>query len=115
MNVKRFVLGLICFISVLTPINGAQALGTSPWTKVLEIIQGPGGYPLVRLENPGDAGTGCAKSSPHVRFKDVDHSEAGKRHFATILSALLSGKEVRIKTAECSGDYPYIESVYIRY
>lgn len=52
--------------------------------------------------------------SGYLRFNDVDNSVAGKRHFSTLLSALASGKEVRITTSTCSSDYPYIEYVYIR-
>lgn len=40
--------------------GSAYALGTSPWTTVSEIIQGPGSFPQVKIADPGDAGTGCA-------------------------------------------------------
>lgn len=110
---SKYVLTKTCTLLILVFSSPGYALGTSPWTTVAEIIQGPGSYPLVKLKDSGNAGTECT-STGSLRFSDVDNSVAGKRHFSTLLTALASGKEVRITTSACSADYPYIDYVYIR-
>lgn len=103
----------ICLLAMWAAAStGTYALGISPWTTVDEIIQGLGSNPVVQLAMPGDAATGCAGSN-RLRFVDAD-SSVGKRHFSTLLAALSSGKEVRIRTRECSSDYPYIDHIYIK-
>lgn len=94
-------------------VNQGLALGFSPWTTVEKITQGPGENPLVKLASPGDAATGCTKSTA-LRFVDASTS-SGKRQFSILLSAITSGKEVQIYTKTCSWDYPYIDHVYIRH
>ncbi len=106
---KSAILSIVLFVFS----SQVFALGISPWTTVTHITQGPGSFPVIIIADPGDAGTGCPGTG-YLRFNDVDNSVAGNRHFSTLLSALASGKEVRIKTATCSSDYPYIEYVYIR-
>ncbi len=105
--------GSILSIALLAFSNHVLALGTSPWTTVTQIIQGLGSSPLIILADSGSAGTGCEKTG-FLRFRDIDNYVAGSRHFSIILSALASGKEVRIETNTCSSDYPYINHMYIR-
>lgn len=114
MRNKRHLIFVIvlffCFCS-----SFAYSLGSSDWTTVAEIIQGPGSNPLIRLTDPKDASTGCPGSSAgYISIKEVDSSEVGKRHFTTILSALMSQKEVNITTNECNGEYPYIQYIKVR-
>jgi len=76
------------------------ALGSSPWTKVDEIVQGTGNKPWVKLSNPGDASTGCPAVG-YVKLVDAD-SSPGKRQIAALLTALTTGKEVKIDATTCS-------------
>ena len=110
---KLSILKLFSILFCLTYANAIQALGYSPWTTVTLLVQGPGSYPLIQLNDAGDASTGCPQST-YFRFNDVDNSVAGKRHFSTILLVIAAGKEVRIKASSCSSDYPYVEYIDVR-
>ena len=104
------VLAIICLVFV----SQCYALGTSPWTTVTLIEQGPGDSPLFKLADAGNASTGCTATAGWIRLNAPDTNPAVKRQLVTILSALESGKQVQITTSTCSSDYPYLETVYIR-
>lgn len=100
---------VICFM-LFSSVS--YSLGFSNWSTVTEIVHGQGTSPTVRLSDMGNASTTCPQTG-QVRFRNVD-TNSGQRHFSMLLAALASGKQVRIKTDECSGDYGYIQYVYIR-
>ena len=110
MIIKIFKIIAFSFLIVIN--TNAYSLGNSGWTTVVEILQGPGSSPTVKLQDMGATTTTCNNSSS-LRFRNAD-TDVGKRHFSTLLTALSSGKEVHVRTIECSADFAYIEEIRIR-
>lgn len=111
MSMKKINLSLSAAL-LLTFSTSSYSLGYTEWTVVTDITQGLGSSPNVQVSNMGDAATSCSDQTS-LKIRDAD-SAVGKRHFSTLLSALSTGKEVRILTSECSNSAPYIDKISIR-
>lgn len=99
---------IVCFFS-----STAFALGTTPWTKIEELMQGQGNNPIVKVTNYGEANLGCSKADG-FQFIDAS-SSAGSRQFSAVLMALGSGKQVKIESNGCAKDgYPNIYRIILK-
>ncbi|WP_444932076.1 hypothetical protein ACJJIF_10020 [Microbulbifer sp. SSSA002] len=107
---------LILLCSTLAISSSAFGLGWSDWTKVTEIDTGMASNPVFKLNDPGDAATGCSNTE-YIQFPQLytEENPGGTRTFETLREALLAGKDVKVKTIECSEDnYPEFYTIRIR-
>ena len=104
---------MMTFFLALLPLTDASALGLSPYTSVKEISLGTGNKPIFRLDNAGDAGTGCA-NDVWIRFPDLAAYEGNRRIYDMVVSALMNRKQVLIETVSCDEDWPLLNRIWVK-
>ncbi|MGB0722896.1 MAG: hypothetical protein ACPGU7_10930 [Gammaproteobacteria bacterium] len=106
----------VVFAALYVIGSQAYALGWSGWTTVQEYSVSNGVEPLVRLEAPGDAATGCP-GAEWVKIKPMEGASmlmGAKFVFSAVQAAMAAGHEVMVFSSECSANFAYISHIQVR-